>query len=41
MIVHQAAIAFHQRICGPELRARGLDTAETRAQILRTMFAAW
>jgi shikimate 5-dehydrogenase len=41
MIVHQAAIAFHQRICGRELRARGLDTAETRAQILRTMFAAW
>jgi shikimate dehydrogenase len=41
MIVHQAAIAFHQRICQRELRARGLDTQETRAQILRTMFESW
>lgn len=41
MIVNQAMIAFCERICAPELRARGLDTAETRRQILEIMYRAW
>ena len=41
MIVHQAAIAFHKRICEHELRARRLDTPETRERILQTMGRAW
>jgi shikimate 5-dehydrogenase len=41
MIVNQAMIAFCERICAPELRARGLDTAETRRQILESMYRAW
>jgi shikimate dehydrogenase len=41
MIVHQAALAFHRRICRAELRERKLDTPETHAQILRTMDEAW
>ena len=41
MIVHQAALAFHRRICQAELRERKLDTPETHAQILRIMDEAW
>lgn len=41
MIIHQAAIAFCERICEPDLRARGLDTPGTRASILQTMYHAW
>ena len=41
MIVHQAALAFANRICQRELRGLGLDTAETQATIVRTMYDAW
>lgn len=41
MIVHQAALAFANRICRRELRARGADTAEMRAQIAQVMHGAW
>jgi hypothetical protein len=41
MIVNQAMIAFCERICATALRARGLDTAETRRQILEIMYRAW
>jgi shikimate 5-dehydrogenase len=41
MIVNQAVIAFCDHICAAELRRRGLDTPETRRQILETMYRAW
>jgi len=41
MIVNQAAIAFSKRICNAELQARGIDTPETRKQILEVMYQAW
>ena len=41
MIINQAVIAFCERICATQLRARGLDTAETRRQILEIMYRAW
>jgi shikimate dehydrogenase len=41
MIVNQAVIAFCDHICGAELRRRGLDTRETRRQILESMYRAW
>jgi shikimate dehydrogenase len=41
MIVNQAVLAFCDHICAAELRRRGLDTPETRRQILETMYQAW
>lgn len=41
MIINQAVIAFCKRICNAELQARGIDTAETRQQILEIMYRAW
>jgi len=41
MIINQAVIAFCKRICNAELQARGIDTPETRKQILEVMYQAW
>jgi len=41
MIVHQAVIAFCQRICRTELQARGMDTPEAYQRILEIMYQAW
>jgi len=41
MIVHQAVIAFCQRICRTELQARGMDTSEAYQRILEIMYQAW
>ena len=41
MIVNQAVIAFCDHICAAELGRRGLNTRETRRQILETMYRAW
>ena len=41
MIINQAVIAFCNRICNAELQARGVDTPETRKQILEVMYRVW
>jgi len=41
MIINQAVIAFCKRICNDELQARGIDSSETRKQILEVMYQAW
>jgi shikimate dehydrogenase len=41
MIVNQAVIAFCQRICRTELRARKIDSPETFKEILKVMYRAW
>ena len=41
IIINQAVIAFCKRICNAELQARGIDTPETRKQILEVMYQAW
>jgi len=41
MIVNQAVIAFCERICRTQLQAKGIDTPETRRQILEIMYRAW
>jgi len=41
MIINQAVIAFCKRICSAELQAAGIDTSETRKQILEVMYQAW
>jgi shikimate dehydrogenase len=41
MIINQAVIAFCKRICRAELRARGIDNAETYQRVLEAMYRAW
>jgi len=41
LIINQAVIAFCKRICNAELQARGVDTPETRKQILEVMYRVW
>ena len=41
MVVNQAVIAFYKHICSAELRARGMDNAETFRRILEVMYRAW
>jgi len=41
MIVHQAVIAFCKHICRAALQAKGMDTPETRKEILAAMYRAW
>ncbi len=41
MIVNQAVVAFCERICRAALQAKGMDTPETRKEILEVMYRAW
>jgi shikimate 5-dehydrogenase len=41
MIINQAVIAFCRHICSAELRARGMNNAETFRRILEVMYRAW
>jgi shikimate dehydrogenase len=41
MIINQAAIALCKHVCNAELRARGIDNAETSRAILEVMYGAW
>ena len=41
MIINQAVIALCKHVCSAELRARGIDNAETSRGILEVMYPAW
>ena len=41
MIINQAGIALCKHVCSAELRARGIDNAETSRKILEVMYGAW
>lgn len=41
MIIHQAVIAFCDRICLAELQTRDIDPGKVRGKILEVMYRAW